>query len=101
MMTVGNSRPFAACSVISQMRASRLPCPSSASESSDSLSVKPPSDASGSRPSYSRAAETSSIRFSIRPCESSDLVFAQVLQVPGLIEHLAERDGERLFPRDV
>ena len=71
MMTVGNSSPLAACSVISQMRASTLPWPSSTSESSDSLSVKPPSDASGSRPSYSRAADTSSIRLSIRLCESS------------------------------
>ena len=71
MMTVGNSRPLAACSVMSQMRASTLPCPSSTSDSSESLSVKPPSEASGSRPSYSREADTSSIRFSIRLCESS------------------------------
>ena len=71
MMTVGNSRPFALCSVMSQMRASRVPCSSSTSDSSDSRSVKPPSEASGSRCSYSRAADTSSIRLSRRFCESS------------------------------
>ena len=60
MITTGNSSPLALCSVISQMRASRVPCSSSTSDSSDRRSTKPPSDGSGSRLSYSRAADTSS-----------------------------------------
>ena len=71
MTTTGNSSPFAACIVISQTRAFRLPDSSSTSDSSDSRSTKPPSEASASRDSYSRAAETSSIRFSIRSLASS------------------------------
>ena len=49
MITIGNSSPFAACIVISQTRASRVPDSSSASDSSDRRSTKPPSDASASR----------------------------------------------------
>ena len=52
--TIGNSRPLAACIVISHTRASCAPSASSASDSSDSRSTNPPSDGSVSRVSYSR-----------------------------------------------
>ena len=71
MTTVGNSSPLAACIVINQTLAAAEPSTSSVSDSSDSRSTKPPSDASGSRDSYSLAADTSSLRFSTRPSASS------------------------------
>ena len=100
-MTTGNSRPFALCSVISQIRASRDPCSSSTSDSSDRRSTKPPSDGSGSRLSYSRAADTSSARFSMRAFGVFAALVAQVLQVAAPVEHLADRDRHRVLPRDL
>ena len=95
-MTTGNSRPLALCSVIIQMRASRAPCSSSTSDSSDRRSTKPPSDGSGSRLSYSRAADTSSARFSIAALGILAAFLAQILQVAALVEHLADRDRHRI-----
>ena len=100
-MTVGNSRPFALWSVISHTRAFCDPCCSSASDSRDRRSTKPPSDGSGSRPSYSRAADTSSARFSMRAFGIFVTLVAQVLQVAASIEDLADRDGYRILARDV
>ncbi len=71
MMTVGNSSPLALCSVIIRTRGFFDPDSSSASDRSDSWSTKPASDGSGVRASYSRAADTSSARFSMRPSASS------------------------------
>ena len=99
--TIGNSRPLAACIVISQTRASGAPSASSASDSSDSRSTNPPSDGRPRAISYSRAAETSSIRFSMRPSASSLRLVAQVLQVAGAIEHHAERDRRPASPAHV
>ncbi len=91
MTTSGNSRPFAACIVISQTRASRVPDSSSASERSDSRSTNPPSEASARAP-RSRARPTRApSRFSIRSLASSLFSSRSVLQVAGLIEHLAEQ----------
>ena len=75
---------------------SGLPDSSSASDSRDSRSTKPPSEASASRVSYSRAADTSSIRFSIRSFGFLGVLVAQILQVAGPIEHLADRDRHRV-----
>ena len=71
MTTTGNSSPLAEWSVISSTRAARLPSGLSTSESSARRSTNPVSPDSGSAASYSRAADTSSIRFSMRPSASS------------------------------
>ena len=75
--------------VISQTRAFCAPVDSSASESSDRRSTKPPSDASGSRSSY-RARRTRARPGSRGARRLPRLLLAQVLEVAGLLHHLLD-----------
>jgi len=96
MTTTGNSSPLALCSVISHTRASLDPCSSSTSDSNERRSTNPPSDGSASRLSYSRAAETSSARFSMRPSGLLAALFPQVFHIAALVQHLSDGDRRRL-----
>ena len=93
--------PSALCSVIIQTRAFCVPDSSSTSDSSDRRSTNPPSEGSGSRPSYLARG-----RHELREVFDARLgvfapVLAQILEVAALVEHLADRDRHRLLPGDV
>src|SRR5438045_436954 len=81
-MTTGNSSPFALCSVINQIRASREPSSSSASDNSDNRSTNEPSEVFDA------------------PLGVLGALLTQISQIPALIQDFADCDRDRLLAGD-